>query len=56
MYNSTNNSTFTSKNISKHDLLELLLQIRKDSKELVEIGKQFWEYIKNNNYDTMERM
>ena len=29
------------------DLLELALQVRKESKEFVEIGKQFCEWIKS---------
>lgn len=33
--------------ITKDMFLELLLQIRKDSKELKEIGKQFCEHIKS---------
>lgn len=29
------------------DLLELALQVRKDSKEFLEVGKQFCEWIKS---------
>lgn len=43
--NSTNLSSNTP--ITKDMFLELLLQIRKDSKELKEIGKQFCEWLKS---------
>lgn len=29
------------------DLLELALQVRKESKEFIEVGKQFCEFIKS---------
>lgn len=53
MYNpsTTNleNSTNLSDNIpiTKDMLLELALQVRKESKEFLEVGKQFCEFIKS---------
>lgn len=52
--NSTNLNSLSS-NLQKNpipnpthlDLLELALQVRKDSKEFLEIGKQFCEWIKS---------
>ena len=51
--NSTNLNSFSS-NLQKNsysnptnlDLLELALQVRKESKEFLEVGKQFCEWIK----------
>ena len=52
--NSTNLNSLSSNfqkspipNPTNLDLLELALQVRKDSKEFLEVGKQFCEWIKS---------
>lgn len=56
MYNpNSTNLNFLSSNFQKTpipnptnlDLLELALQVRKESKEFLEVGKQFCEWIKS---------
>lgn len=58
MYNPNNtNLNSLSSNLQKSsipnpthlDLLELALQVRKDSKEFLEVGKQFCEWIKSRS-------
>lgn len=43
------NSSSLPHNISKDMLLDLLRETRKSSKELLEIGKQFCEFIKSRS-------
>ena len=59
MYNPNSiNLNFLSSNLQKSpipnpthlDLLELALQTRKDSKEFLEVGKQFCEFIKSKSH------
>lgn len=56
MYNPNNtNLNSSSSNLQKNpipnptylDLLELALQVRKESKEFLEVGKQFCEWLKS---------
>lgn len=43
------NYEFKDSPITKDMLLELALQVRKDSKEFLEVGKQFCEWIKSRS-------